>query len=267
LRGWKLVTGAVGAAGSEALGDHGRSGCNERSAMVSLLAQAQEVSFPTSAFVPLAVGFFGLGTGYLIYGPQELFKLPGRDRAVDLITGIWGVWMPGFLQFVTGVILFVGLAWLHSFREPALYMAALAFTAYGVHWWALGMGRALGGDQRPNAFMSIAFTSISALGIVVFFLAHDAPVAGLFIGLTGVYVSEFFASWYAAPALAKTVPADGRVREPVGSGGNPRSGSRPDLGTLGERALGFFHLGTGLWLMYLTWATVLNIASGYHLPL
>jgi hypothetical protein len=67
--------------------------------------------------------------------------------------------------------------------------------------------------------------------------------------------------------LAKTVPADGRVREPVGSGGNPRSGSRPDLGTLGERALGFFHLGTGLWLMYLTWATVLNIASGYHLPL
>ncbi|HEX8861682.1 MAG TPA: hypothetical protein VGC06_21800 [Actinomycetes bacterium] len=99
--------------------------------MVSLLAQAQEVSFPTSAFVPLAVGFFGLGTGYLIYGPQELFKLPGRDRAVDLITGIWGVWMPGFLQFVTGVILFVGLAWLHSFREPALYMAALAFTAYG----------------------------------------------------------------------------------------------------------------------------------------
>jgi hypothetical protein len=115
-----------------------------------VLAQAQEVSFPTSAFVPLAVGFFGLGTGYLIYGPQELLKLPGRDRPVDLITGIWGIWMPGFLQFVTGVILFVGLAWLHTFRQPALYMAALAFTAYGVHWWALGMGRALGGDPRPT---------------------------------------------------------------------------------------------------------------------
>jgi hypothetical protein len=102
--------------------------------MIGVLAQVQEVSFPPSVFVPLAVGFFGLGTGYLIYGPQELFKLPGRDRAVDLITGIWGIWMPGFLQFVTGVILFVGLAWLHSFRAPALYMAALAFTAYGVHW-------------------------------------------------------------------------------------------------------------------------------------
>jgi hypothetical protein len=142
--------------------------------MVGVLAQAQEVSFPTSAFVPLAMGFFGLGTGYLIYGPQELFKLPGRDRAVDLITGIWGVWMPGFLQFVTGVILFVGLAWLHTFRAPPLYMAALAFTAYGVHWWALGMGRALGGDPRPNAFMAIAFTSLSALGVVVFFLGAVA---------------------------------------------------------------------------------------------
>ena len=60
-----------------------------------------------SAFIPLAVGFFGLGTGYLIYGPQELFKLPGRDRAVDLMTGIWGIWMPGFMQFLTGVLLFV----------------------------------------------------------------------------------------------------------------------------------------------------------------
>jgi hypothetical protein len=210
-------------------------------------------------FVPLAVGFFGLGTGYLIYGPQELFKLPGRDRAVDLMTGIWGIWMPGFLQFVTGVILFVGLAWLHSFRVPALYMAALAFTAYGVHWWALGMGRVLGGDPRPNAFMAVAFTSLSALGVVVFFKAHDAPVAGLFIGLTCVYVSEFFASLFAAPAAAQPARSDGRV--PVGARGGR------DLGVLGERALGFFHLGTGLWLMYLTWATALNIAIGYHLPL
>ncbi len=86
--------------------------------MIGVLAQAQEVSFPASAFVPLAVGFFGLGTGYLIYGPQELFKLPGRDRAADLTTGIWGIWMPGFLQFLTGITLFVGLAWLHSFRSP-----------------------------------------------------------------------------------------------------------------------------------------------------
>jgi hypothetical protein len=233
--------------------------------MFRVLAQAQEVSFPVSAFVPLAVGFFGLGTGYLIYGPQELFRLPRRDRAVDLITGIWGIWMPGFLQFVTGAILFVGLAWLHTFREAPLYMAALAFTAYGVHWWALGMGRLMGGDPRPNGLMSVAFTILSALGIVVFFKAHDAPVAGLFIGLTGVYVSEFFASLFARPTLAPA-PADGRVAEPARSSRGGAGGGSP-LAAMGERALGFFHLGTGLWLMYLTWATVLNIASGYHLPL
>jgi hypothetical protein len=109
--------------------------------------------------------------------------------------------------------------------------------------------------------MSIPFAIISALGIVVFFLAHDAPVAGLFIGLTCVYVSEFFSSLYASPVAAEAARTDGRVREPVAPG------SRRDLGPSAERALGFFHLAVGLWLMYLTWAAVLNIASGYNLPL
>ena len=105
--------------------------------VTTFLAQ-QQVEFSVSQFVPLALGFFGLGTGYLIYGPEELFKFPGRNRGVDLTTGIWGILMPGFLQFVTGVLLFVGLVWLDTFREPALFMAALAFTACGVHWWSLG---------------------------------------------------------------------------------------------------------------------------------
>ncbi len=195
-------------------------------------------SFPssTASFAPIAVGFFGLGTGYLIYGPQELFGFPARSKPVDLATGIWGIWMPGFMQFLTGVYLFVALVWFGSLHDKPLYMAALAFTAYGVHWWAIGMGRSFGGDPKPNAFMSIAFTMISVLGIVVFFnhASADYPVGGLFIGLTLIYISDFFASL-----------------------GNP----------LGMRALGFFHLGTGLWLMYLTWATALNFASGFHLTL
>jgi hypothetical protein len=186
------------------------------------------VDFSVSEFAPLAVGFFGLGTGYLIYGPQELFHFPVRDRKVDLSTGIWGIWMPGFMQFLTGVYLFVGLAWLHSFREPPLYMAALAFTAYGVHWWAIGMGRAFAADARPNAFMSIAFTIISVIGIIVFFDADDWPVGLLFIGLTLIYVSDFFASL-----------------------GSPA----------GERALGFWHLVTGSWLMYLTVAAAFTFSG------
>jgi hypothetical protein len=196
---------------------------------------ATTVTFSKSGFPPLAVGFFGLGVGYLIYGAQELLGFPRRpDSKVDLATGIWGVWMPGFMQFITGVYLFVGLTWFGSFQDKPLYMAALAFTAFGVHWWAIGMVRAMGGDPRPNAVMSIAFIIISTLGIVVFFHnGVDRPVGGVFIGLTLVYISEFFATF----------------KFPVA-----------------ERALGFFRLGTGGWLMYLTWAVALNFTSGYHLP-
>jgi hypothetical protein len=209
---------------------------------VSLLATV--VNFKTSAFVPLALGFFGLGTGYLIYGPQELAHYPQRDRKVDVTTGIWGIWMPGFLQFVTGIILFVGLTWFGSFTDKPLYMAALAFTAYGVHWFALGLGRTFSGDPRPNAFMAIPFMVLSALGAVVFFGASDNPVGALFAGLFAVYVCEFFANLRA-----------------------PNLRSRGVNSAAWGRALGFVHIVVGLWLMYLTAAAALNFARGFHLPL
>lgn len=190
------------------------------------------VTFAASEFLPLALGFFGLGTGYLIYGPQELFGWPPRGEAVDRSTGIWGIWLPGFCQFVTGVYLFVGMTWFQVFKEPPIYMAALAFSAYGIHWFAIGFNRWQRADPRPNVGMAISFTVISVLGIVVFFKASDVPVGLLFCGLTSIYVSDIFAS----------------------------AGSK-----FGERSLGFCHLVTGAWLMYLTFATGLNIASGMHL--
>jgi hypothetical protein len=190
------------------------------------------VSLPTSPFPPLAVGFMGLGTGYLIYGPQELFGYPKRDERVDFATGMWGIWMPGFMQFITGVYLFLGLTLFGTFKDRVLYMAALAFTAYGVHWFSIGWNRLRQADPRVNVGMAVAFLAISVLGIIVFFKAGDNPVGGLFIGLACVYVSDIFAS--------------------LGSG-------------LGERALGFFHIGTGVWLFYLLYAITLNIALGYNL--
>ncbi|HET8595493.1 MAG TPA: hypothetical protein VFM07_09605 [Intrasporangium sp.] len=193
-----------------------------------------DLNFAASSFPPLALGFFGLGTGYLIYGPQELFGWPPRDERVDRSTGIWGVWLPSFCQFVTGIILFIGLTWFNVFREAPLYMAALAFTAYGIHWFAIGYNRWQRADPRPNAGMTVAFTIISVTGLLVFFIAGDRPVGVLFCGLTLIYVSDFFASI-----------------------GVP----------LGERALGFFHLLTGAWLMYLTFATAMNFAVHWHLPL
>src|SRR4051794_15686362 len=175
---------------------------------------ATVVNFQTSAFVPLALGFFGLGTGYLIYGPQELAGYPQRDRRVDISTGIWGILMPGFLQFVTGILLFVGLTWFSSFTDKPLYMAAVAFTAYGVHWWALGLSRTLGGDPRPNAFMAIPFLVLSVVGAVVFFGAHDNPVGALFVG-------------YAQPAWHRSAPESSRSRaEPTPSRTSPGSGHK-----------------------------------------
>jgi hypothetical protein len=195
-------------------------------------------SLPTSAFPPLALGFFGLGTGYLIYGTSELFGYPKRDELVDHATGIWGIWMPGFMQFLAGTYLFLGLTLFHTFTMPPLYMAALAFTAYGVHWFALGGIRRRHADARANIGMCVAFELISILGIIVFFHAGDHLVGGLFIGLTCVYFAEFFAT------LGKDFP---RL-------------SRP-----GERLLGFFHLGTGFFLIYLTFAVVLDFTSGFTL--
>jgi len=202
--------------------------------------------FPESAFVPVALGFFGLGVGYLIYGPQELLGYPRRDASVDRANGMWGIWLPGFCQFLVGVFLFVGLTWFPVFTSnKALYMAALAFSAYGIHWFAMGWNRLRGADARPNGFMSIPFVIISVLGLTVFFRADAWPLGLLFIGLALVYVAEFFASF----RIGVRVGADGRESTNVG-----------------ERALGLVHVVVGLWLMYLTVATTLDIASGFHLP-
>ena len=41
--------------------------------------------------------------------------------------GMWGFWMPGFMQFITGTYLLVGLTWFSVFGNAApLYMAGLA---------------------------------------------------------------------------------------------------------------------------------------------
>ena len=50
---------------------------------MSLFLVQSIVSLPQSPFPPLAVGFMGLGTGYLIYGPQELLGYPARVSQQD----------------------------------------------------------------------------------------------------------------------------------------------------------------------------------------
>ncbi|GAA1405146.1 hypothetical protein [Catellatospora coxensis] len=201
---------------------------------------------PASMFVPVALGFFGLATGYLIYGPQELFGYPPRDRQVDRSNGVWGILMPGFCQFLVGLYLFVGLTWFEVFTtNKTLYMAALAFSAYGIHWFALGWIRLQGSDARPNGYMSIPFVLLGILGMIVFFKAGDWPLGLLFTGLMLVYVAEFFASF--------------------NIGGKPALDGRP-ASNPGQKVLGLLHIVVGLWLVYLTFAATLNLASGSDLP-
>jgi hypothetical protein len=69
-------------------------------------------------------------------------------------------------------------------------MAALAFSAFGIHWFVLGWNRYQGNDTKTNAGMSVAFTVLSALGAFVFFDAGNWAVGVLFLGLVGVYVAD-----------------------------------------------------------------------------
>lgn len=195
------------------------------------------ISFSTSDFPPLALGFMGLATGYLIYGIQELFSYPKRNAGVDFATGIWGIWLPGFFQFVAGIILFIGLM-IGAFKAPPLYMAALAFTSYGIHWFAMGWTRMHEkGDIRVNLGMAIGFLLISILGTMVFLGAGDLPVAIIFIGLILVYIADILVSL--KPDF-------------------------PKLGASAGKALGLFHLLTGLWLLYMMFAVVLDFTLKYH---
>ena len=200
------------------------------------MMSAQLVQFPASIFVPLGLAFFGLGTGYLIFGPQELLNFPARDANVDLANGVWGFWMPGFCQFVNGMLLLIGLSWFPVFKGSPLYAAGFITSVFVIHWFAMDYIRMRGGDPRPGGFMAIAFFLVSLLGFIVFLRAGDWPVWLLFIGLMAIYVADFFVSF-----------------------GWGRPGSL--------RAMGLLHTLTGLWLMYLTFAIVLNLASGTHLPL
>lgn len=191
----------------------------------------QGLTFANSPFVPLAIGFFGLGTGYFIWGGQSLFGFPASSPEVDRTMGMWGFWMPGFMQFITGVYLLVGLTWFNVFGNAApLYMAALAFTAYGIHWFAMAHRRYIGSSAQPDGWMAIAFLFISALGLAVFRHVGDTPVMIIFIGLTLIYAAEIptrLFSW------------------------------RP-----GGRLVGLFQVLTGIWLMYCTYAITVNLAFG-----
>lgn len=195
-----------------------------------------QVTFTQAILVPIAIGFFGLGMGYFVWGGQAVFSFPASTPESERTIGLWGIWMPGFMQFLTGIFLLVGLTLVGVFggqKPTADYMAAVAFTAYGVHWFVLGYRRYIGASSQPDGWMAIAFLALSILGLLVFLLipsGSDFPVAILFLGLSLIYLTEI-------PARFLNSKAAGRL-------------------------VGVWQLLTGIWLMYLTYATVFNLALG-----
>jgi hypothetical protein len=189
--------------------------------------ETQALTFANSPFWPVAIGFFGLGVGYFIWGGQALFDFPKAIPEVNRTMGLWGFWMPGFMQFLTGIILIVGLTWFSVFASaPPLYMAGLAFTAFGIHWFAMAYRRYIGSSAQPDGWMAIGFLFLSLLGTFVFLKAGDMPVMIIFVSLSLIYATEI----------------------PTCLLGWER----------GHRVVGLFQCLTGIWLMYCTYAATVN---------
>ena len=139
--------------------------------------------------------------------------------------------MPGFLQFLTGVYLMIGLTWFNVFGNAApLYMAGVAFTAYGIHWFAMAHRRYIDSSSQPDGWMAIGFLFLSLLGTDVFLKADDIPVMIVFIGLSLIYATEIPTNLF---------------------GWNP-----------GHRLVGLLQCLTAVWLMYCTYASTINFALG-----
>jgi len=193
--------------------------------------ETQTFMLASSPFAPIAIGFFGLGTGYFIWGGQALFGFPKTSSEVNRSLGLWGFWMPGFMQFLTGTYLLAGLTWFYVFRNAApLYMAGLAFTAYGIHWFAMAHRRYIDSSTQLDGWMAIAFLFLSLLGADVFRCAGGIPVMIIFVGLTLIYAAEIptrLFSWRA-----------------------------------GVRIIGLLQVITGIWLMYCTYAITVDLALG-----
>ena len=57
-----------------------------------VLAQANPGTVP-AAYVPVAIGFFGLGTGYFIWGGQALFGFPKNEPGLDQTMAMWLIYL------------------------------------------------------------------------------------------------------------------------------------------------------------------------------
>jgi hypothetical protein len=167
---------------------------------------------------------FYLGLGR----PSLVFPRQARNRQNY---GYVGILDAGLMQFITGVYLLIGLTWFNVFGNVApLYMAGLAFTAYGIHWFAMAHRRYIEASTGPDGWMAISFLFLSILGVDAFRRAGDIPVMIIFVGLSLIYAVEIptrLFSW-----------------------------------NRGARLVGLLQFVTGIWLLYCTYAITVDLALG-----
>ncbi len=192
------------------------------------------MAFAQSMYVPLAIAFFGMAANYLVSGGQALFQHPKDCPDSHKSLGLWGFWMGGFMPFITGVYLMVGLSWFAVYgSKPPLYLFAVTLTAYGVQWFYSGWRRYVGAGDEFEGWMAIPFALLSLFAMIVFFDIGAVMPAILYLLLTLIYLSE--------------IP------------------TRLGRWTNGSRLTGFWEILAALWLVYLTFFMIVHIVLGAHL--
>ena len=101
------------------------------------------LTFAVRRFGPSRLAFSEtLGPGYFIVGLFSVIPKPEpRSRPLIQTMGMWGFWMARFLPIPHQALSHCGIERdLTSLDNPApLYMAGLAFTVYGIHWFSDGV--------------------------------------------------------------------------------------------------------------------------------
>ena len=132
--------------------------------------ETQAFTFAASRFVPVAVGFFGLGTGYFIWGGQALFGFPKTTPEVNKTMGMWGFWMPGFMQFITCVYLLIGLTWfnvmlpLYIWRVWLLPLTGSIGLLWRIAATSVPVISRMAGWRSPSCFLAFWRRCFSPLG-------------------------------------------------------------------------------------------------------
>lgn len=191
------------------------------------------VHFAPSPFSPIAMSFFGLGTGYIILGGQALFNYPPSTADVRRALGVWAVCVPGVVQTVASIVMLVGLTWFGVFEaKPDRYFLAVAFLGFAAHWLAMGFVRYTGVSELVEGWMGLPFFCIAFLGIWIFLAAGDIGVAIAFMLLSLVYLAD--------------------------------SAFGFQLVRGAKRLQGLCQFTTGWWLIYLVWAITLDYTGTVH---